>query len=157
MVQVLVTVGLTATLSILGNILYFEYKSRHEFDRQILKERLTKLLLPLYFSLEEDDLILKAVINHPDGDPYEYDSEKFERLLKKLDKIIAENLYLADGELHAACLEFLEQAYTADSSTRFQMLMSNNDEDVASKKLEEFRNVIAIQYNQTRRAYLRSQ
>lgn len=153
--QILATVVLTATLTIIGNIIYFEYKSRHEFDRKVLKERLTKLLLPLYFTLEEEDFVLKAIINHPDGDPWEYDSDKFKRLLDKLGKIISENLYLADGELHTACLEFLERAYTTDSGERFQMLMSNEKEDVAGKKLEEFKKMIESQYNKTRKEYLR--
>lgn len=157
MTQILITVGLTASLTIIGNILYFEYKSRHEFERQVLKEKLTRLLLPLYFVLKEDDFILSAIINHPDGDPWEYDSAKFKRLLDKLRKIVSENLYLADGELHTACLDFLELAYAAsDSDERFQMLMRNEEEDVAGKKLEGFKTIITAQYNQTRRLYLRS-
>jgi hypothetical protein len=151
--QILITVGLTAALTIIGNIIYFEYKSRNEFSRNVLRERLTKLLLPLYFTLEEDELILNAEISNPDGDPYQYESEKLIRLRKLLSKIIANNIYLADDDLHAACLILLRHAYATNADERFQLLhMSGRDFD--AEAVEEFKKIVTKQYEHARRQYL---
>lgn len=156
MSQTLITILLTAALTIAGNILYFEYKAKREFDRQVLKERLIKFLLPLFYTLEKDDFVFQGLVNRLNGDPWEYDAEKFKRLLEKLEKIISENLYLADDQLQAACLDFLEDALATDSEERFLLLMENEKEDVAGKKLEKFKSLISVLYNETRRRYLRS-
>jgi len=149
---------ITAGLTILGNIIYFEYKSRRDSSKKILRERLTKLLLPVYFILEEDGMVLEAIANHPDGDPWEYESGQLDRLREKLVKIVSDNLYLADDELHTACMKFLAQAYVTNPNERFQILHNRGTEeaakDVDGEAFKEFKRVVIQKYESGRRSYL---
>jgi len=143
---------LVATLGVLGNIIYFEYRLKKERHKEILKKGLTKLLLPLYYTLKNDELVLYAWLNS-DVDPYEYESDKPERLLKDLEEIIENNLYLADDELHAACIMFIEWAYKGDVKERFQRV--HDSTLVEDKILEDFRDIVYKKYNEARNKYIK--
>lgn len=106
----LIPIILVAIFGVLGNIIYFEYRLKKESNKEIQKKRLTNLLLPLYYTLKNDELAIHAWLNS-EVDPYEYESDKPERLLNSLTEIIKGNLYLADDELHTACIMFMEWAY----------------------------------------------
>lgn len=148
----LIPIVLVAVLSVLGNIAYFEYKSRREVSSNILQERLTKLLLPLYYALKTHELEIHIWLNK-DLDVYEYESDKPEHLLEKLGEIIRQNLYLADDKLHLACLNFLEWAYSADTAVRFQKI---HEGDLAEDKIfNDFRQVVYAEYERTKKLYVR--
>ena len=53
-------------------------------------------------------------------DPVLYEAEKPIRLFKELQKVIYENIYLADDELHKALLDFLNWAIQSNIDERFQ-------------------------------------
>jgi hypothetical protein len=143
---------LVATLGVLGNITYFEYKLKKERHKELLKKRLTKLLLPLYYTLKNDELVLYAWLNS-DVDPYEYESDKPERLSNDLVEIIKNNLYLADDELHAACIMFMEWAYKGDAKERFQRI---HDSILAEDKiLKDFESIVYKKYNEARNEYIK--
>lgn len=148
----LVPIIIVATLGVIGNIIYFEYRLKKERRREVLKKRLTNLLLPLYYTLKDDELVIHAWLNS-EADPYEYESNKPERLLSSLQKIIKENLYLADDELHEACIMFIEWAYKADKNERFQRV---HDGDLAEDNiLERFVETVYKKYNETRKRYIK--
>ena len=148
----LVSIILVAILGVMGNIIYFEYRLKKDRHREITKSRLTKLLLPLYYTLKNDELEIHAWLNS-EADPYEYESDKPERLLSDLVKIIKENLYLADDELQEACIMFMEWAYRADKNERFQRLHSN---DLAEDKtLKRFTEIVYKKYNETKKEYIK--
>lgn len=148
----LIPIILVAVSGVLGNIIYFEYRLKKERHKETLKKRLTDLLLPLYYTLKNDELVIHAWLKS-DADPYEYESDKPERLLNSLTKIIKENLYLADDELHTACIMFMEWAYKSDTNERFQRI---HDSDLAEDKiLEKFRDIVYKKYNETRNEYIK--
>lgn len=147
-----VSIIIVATLGVIGNIVYFEYRLKKERRREVLKKRLTNLLLPLYYTLKDDELVIHAWLNS-EADPYEYESDKPDRLLSGLQKIIKENLYLADGELHEACIMFIEWAYKADKNERFQRVHDGNlAEDGILKR---FVDTVYKKYNETRKEYIK--
>jgi len=148
----LIPIILVAIFGVLGNIIYFEYRLKKERHKEILKKRLTDLLLPLYYALKNDELIIYAWLKS-EADPYEYESEKPERLLNNLTEIIKGNLYLADDELHTACIMFMEWAYKGDSNERFQRI---HDSDLAEDEiLEKFIDIVYRKYNETRNEYIK--
>lgn len=107
-----------AILTLLGNVFYFEYKFRKERKKETLREKLTQFLLPLYFIFKKDEFELHEWIK-ADVDLDEYYSDMPRRLMsKELYEIISKNLYLADDELHQACLQFLEWRYKSDVEER---------------------------------------
>ena len=147
----LISIILVAVLGVVGNIIYFEYRLKKERGREVLKKRLTNLLLPLYYTRKDDELLIHAWLNS-EADPYEYESDKPERLFNSLRKIIKENLYLADDELHEACIMFIEWAYKADKNERFQRVHS---EDLKEDKiLKKFIEIVYKKYNETRNRYI---
>lgn len=148
----LISIILVATLGVIGNIIYFEYRFKKERRKEILRKRLINLLLPLYYTLKDDELVIHAWLNS-EADPYEYESDKPERLLGGLQKIIKENLYLADDELHESCTMFIEWAYKADKNERFQRVHDGDlAEDNVLKKLVE---MVYKKYNETRKEYIK--
>ena len=148
----LISIILVATLGVIGNIIYFEYRLKKERSREILKKRLSNLLLPLYYTVKDDELVIHAWLKS-DVDPCEYESDKPERLFNSLREIIKENLYLADDELHEACIMFIEWAYRADKNERFQRI---HEDDLSEDEiLEKFRDIVYRKYNETRNEYIK--
>lgn len=148
----LVPIILVAVLGVIGNIIYFEYRLKKERHREIIKTRLTNLLLPLYYILKNDELVFNTWLNS-EADPYEYESDKPERLLNDLAMIIKKNLYLADDELHEACIMFIEWAYKADKNERFQRV---HDSDLAEDEtLKKFTEIVYKKYDKTKKEYFR--
>ena len=148
----LVSIIIVATLGVIGNFIYFEYRLKKERRREVLKKRLTNLLLPLYYTLKDDELVIHAWL-HSDVDTYEYESDKPQRLLNSLQKIIKENLYLADDELHEACIMFIEWAYKADKNERFQRV--HNGDLAEDNILKRFVEMVFKKYNEARREYIK--
>lgn len=148
----LTPISLVALLGVVGNIIYFEYRFKKERHKEILVKKLTNLLLPLYFTLKNDEFVLQAYLHHDSADPYEYESDKPKRLLKNLSKIIKENIYLADDELHGACLMFMEWAYSSNADERFQRM--HEAALVEDKILENFRDIVFKKYIETRNKYI---
>jgi len=52
----IISIIIVAILGIIGNIVYFEYRFKKEHKKEIDKEQMTKLLLPLYIILKTDEL-----------------------------------------------------------------------------------------------------
>ncbi len=147
----LLSIILVAVFGVMGNIIYFEYRLKKERRREVIRKRLTNLLLPLYYVLKEDELVIHEWLNS-DADLYEYESDKPKRLLKNLTKIIKENLYLADDELHGACLSFIEWAYRADIKERFQEV--HDGELMEDKIFENFKEIVNKKYEKARKQYI---
>ena len=147
----LLSIILVALLGVIGNIIYFRYQSKNERTKEIIKVRLVNLLLPLYYILKNDDLEAHLWAKS-DADPYEYESDKPERLLKLLIKIIKKNLYLADDELHESCISFMEWAYKSDIYERFQKVHDGPIEE--DKVFNSFKNIVYKKYNEDRNKYI---
>lgn len=141
-------------MGVVGNILYFEYRSNYSKRKKILQEQLTKLLLPLYYALEEDDLLwLMHTSNDIFGDPVSHISEMPSRLGKELREIIKNNIYLADDELHEACLNFMKWAYSGeDQNTRFDKFVAGKLDD--GDTLARFQKIVKMKYDNARKKYL---
>ena len=148
----ILSIIIVAILGIIGNIFYFEYRIKKERRKEILKKRLTELLLPLYYALRTDEFLAYAWFNS-DEDFCEYESEKPERLFKNLSKIIEKNLYLADDELHWGCIQFIEWTYRADKNARFQRVHKSNLEE--DEVLKIFSTLVEKKYDEARDKYLK--
>lgn len=151
----IISIIAVAVLGVIGNIAYFEYKTHKETSKNLLKERLTKLLLPLYIVLYIDEKSEIAWATNGDGDYADFYSRLPSRLLPPIIKIIKENIYLADDTLHSACMDFLEWAYMNDENDRFQKLMSRDfDELIQDKNFKNFSDIVRQQYEEIRHLYL---
>ncbi|MBU2541945.1 hypothetical protein KJ785_00075 [Patescibacteria group bacterium] len=146
----LLSIILVAFLGVIGNITYFKYQTKKEKSKEVLKTRLTNLLLPLFITLKDDEINLEWAIKY--DDPCDFDSEKPTRLFNKLIDIIKDNLYLADDELHEACLLFLNWAALSDGGQRFQDL--HNSVDIDDADFEKFRCIVYCRYDKERNKYL---
>lgn len=151
----IVSIITVAVLGVIGNIAYFEYKTRKKTSKDLLKERLTKLLLPLYVVIHVDEKAEIAWATNGDGDHADFYSRLPGRLLPPIIKIIRENIYLADDTLHTACIDFLEWAYMNNENDRFQKLMSGDfDELIQDKDFKNFSDIVKQQYEEIRHLYL---
>jgi len=146
----IISIILVALLGFIGNIVYFNHQLKKERNKEVLKMRLTNLLLPLFVALKNDEIELKYSIKF--DDPYDFDSDKPTRLLNKLSTIINANLYLADDDLHEACISFMQWAYLSDTDQRYQDL--HNNIDVEDVDFENFKNVVYKKYYTEREKYL---
>ncbi|MDE2588905.1 MAG: hypothetical protein KGL95_04495 [Patescibacteria group bacterium] len=150
--SIILVASLGAIGGVIGNIVYFNYRLKKEGNKEVLKMRLTNLLLPLYYILKNDELEVYLWIKG-EADPYEYESDKPKRLLNPLVEIIKRNLYLADDELHEACISFIEWAYQSDVQERFQKVHYGIlEEDIIFSK---FRDVVYKKYDEARSAYIK--
>lgn len=148
----LLSIVLVAILGIIGNIVYFKYQLGKERNKEVLKMRLTNLLLPLFYILKNDELEIHLWLKS-EADPYDYESDKPERLLKPLVEIIKKNLYLADDELHEACIAFIEWAYKSDTNERFQNV--HNDSWKEDVEFDHLRDLVYKKYNEDRNEYIK--
>jgi hypothetical protein len=150
----LFSIILVALLGVIGNIAYFEYQTRKKNSEAILKQRLTDLLLPLYVILHVEEIAIKAWYSSPEGDYADAHSELPTRVLLPIKEIIKKNIYLADDELHQACLSFLHWAYNSDENERFQSLMGGKfDATVSDKGFDEFQETVIRKYQEARAEY----
>lgn len=144
----LISIIIVAVLGVIGNVIYFEYRLRKEHKKEITKEQLMKLLLPLYIILNNDDLITLD----QELDRYEHESDKPIRLLTSIKNILDKNLYLADDDLQRSALLFLSWAYSADCNERFQKLHSVGlDEE---KDFTNFRDLVYKKYDKQKKRFL---
>lgn len=141
---------MVAILGVIGNIIYFRYQTNKEKSKEVIKMRLTNLLLPLFITLKDDELTLQWEIQN--DNPCVFDSEKPSRLRNKLNSIISNNLYLADDELHEACLAFLNWSGLCDESQRYQNIMNQVNIDDTDYLI--FQKVVYEKYYAERKKYL---
>ncbi len=145
-----------AVLGVFGNIAYFEYQTKKKTSKDLLKQRLTNLLLPLYVILHLEEISTDAWARSPDGDYADVHSELPNRILSPIEKVIKENIYLASDTLHEACIDFLQWAYGSDTNERFQKLMSGNfDFAIQDKDFKKFYDVVVREYNEARHEYIK--
>jgi len=144
---------IVAILGVIGNIIYFEYRFKKERKKEISKERLIKLLLPLYIILKTDELEELAWQKNENTDLYEYHADKPKRLFSPIKDILDKNLYLADDELQLFSLLFIEWTYREDSGARFQEL-HNDMRLIQDEILDDFRSMVYRKYNEQRKKYV---
>ena len=145
---------IVAVLGVVGNISYFEYKTKKEKSKDLLRLKLTKLLLPLYVILHVQEVSLDAWLSQGDGDPAESHSDLPKRIITPIEDIIKENIYLADDQLHEACVSFLQWAYSSDTNERFQNIMEGKfDPAVEDGEFKKFRDMVINKYNNARHQY----
>lgn len=151
----LISIIIVAILGVIGNIAYFEYRTKKETSKDLLKQRLTNLLLPLYVTLHLKEIATDAWLRSGEGDYAESHSDLPTRMLSPIQKIIEENIYLANDQLHEACVEFLQWAYGSDTNERFQKLMNGNfDSAIQDKDFKKFYDIVILEYNNARHQYL---
>jgi len=151
-VETLAPIIIVATLSLMGNILYFNYRFKKERKKELLRETLTQLLLPLYVILKRDELEFYEWQNNDDADMAEYASDMPERLMSKVYPIIEKNLHLADSDLFTGCLQFLEWGHRSDSNQRFQRIHTGALKE--DRVLDEFKELIYSKFAYARKDYL---
>ena len=151
----LVKIIIVAALGVLGNIAYFEYQTSKKSSKEILRERFTKLLLPLYVILYIDEKAEALWAMSENGDHADFFSHIPARVLNPAAKVIKENLFLADDELHVACINLLEWAHSENTNARYQEIMSGKfDFESKDAPFKKFAEVVLEQYEKDRHQYL---
>lgn len=151
--EILIPVFLVAILTVIGNIVFFRYQFKKDSKWKILHQQLTEFLLPLFYVFKNDELNQSEWFNDNNMDPHEFLAEEPKRLVKKLTPIVKSKLYLADDELHASCIKFLEWAYTANENDRFQ---ESHTKGVSMDKVFfDFKELVYKKYNNARNNYLK--
>ncbi len=152
----LVSIITVAVLGVIGNIAYFEYQTHKKASKGLLKQRLTNLLLPLYIILHLDEISTDAWARSEDGDYADLHSDLPTRILSQIENIIKESIYLADDQLHEACVKFLQWAYGSDTNQRFQDLMNGDfNSAIQDKDFKKFYDIVVREYNDARHQYLK--
>lgn len=146
----IVSIIIVAVLGVIGNIAYFEYQLHKKSKKEIIKERLSKLLLPLYLTFEDDEINSRWY--YENDDPILHEAEKPIRLFKELRKVIYENIYLADDELHNSLLDFLNWAMQSNIDERFQEFHKDGIKE--EDKFKKLHKIVIKKYNQARKQYL---
>lgn len=151
----ILSIIIVAVLGVIGNIAYFEYRTHKERSKDILKQRLTDLLLPLYVILHLDEIAIDAWCRSGDGDYAESHSDLPTRILSPIEVIIKQNIYLADDQLHIACVDFLQWAYRSNTNARFQDIMNGDfNSAIQDKDFKKFYDIVTHEYNNARHQYL---
>ena len=152
----LVSIILVAILGVFGNIVYFEYQTNKKKSKDILKQKLTDLLLPLYVILHLKEVSMDAWLSSGEGDYAEAHSDLPTRVLPLIEKIIEENIYLANDSLHEACLDFLQWAYSSNERERFQEIKRGSfDSSIRDKDFRKFYDIVVYEYNNARHQYIK--
>ena len=152
--QDILSIIIVAVLGVIGNIIYFEYRLKGERHKEILKKRLTRLLLPLYYAFKDEEFSMPAW-HRSEVSYQEYLSELPDRLRKDLSEIIKNNIYLADEELHKGCLEFIAWGYKQDEGERYEELMVAGFKENRDKALDSFKSLVYRKYEETKSQYLK--
>lgn len=145
--ETLMPILLVALLSVLGNVMYFKYQFKKQNKYSILHKQLTDLLLPIFFVFQENSLESKTWSKHVDYDPVEDQIVAPRKILKKVIPIIKDNLYLADDELHTACIQFLEWSAKFNETEAFQKAVTGFPD---LTELDKFQEVIERSYKSTK-------
>lgn len=144
-----ISIIIVAVLGVIGNIAYFEYQVKRKTKKDLLRQRLTELLLPIYIALEYDTIEvdkIQSTDDAPDVYPH-FISDRTVRVANKIEEIIKKNLYLADDNLCEACLNFLGFAYQLNSNQRIEV-----GEDVY---FNEFKDLIVKRFLSDKKEYLK--
>lgn len=126
--------------------------SKSHARTEIRKERLTKLLLPLYVLLKREEVMWKTELAFTDGDPPGF-IEDLPKYYQPLEKILMEYLYLADDELSKKSLDFISWVNVSRvDEGRWDKIMENRikNEDVP---LEKFKQCVFKKYEKDKSLY----
>jgi hypothetical protein len=151
LVPVIVSVTLVAVSGLFSNMFLFRYQFKKERDRKTLERQITKLLLPLFYTLKDYELALIEVNCNENGDIAEYVAHGPKNLLKKIITIV-KDIYLADEDLHQDCLKFLEWAYSVDVDKRFEDAMVKGVDESIIRNLTD---TVTKKYRLASKRYLR--
>jgi hypothetical protein len=116
--------------------------------RGLRRDRLTKLLLPLYMRMQEEGPDMKAELSHDNGDPGGF-IDSLPKYYSPLIDIIRENIYLADDELTEKALKFIEWVRTEEyRESRYSEVMMGHISDV---ELQELRQCVEKKYQEEKK------
>lgn len=139
---------ITAVLSYLVQYLI----SENSRINQLRKEKITKLLLPLYIKLQEEEMHFSAELSFDNGDPGGFLAD-LPTYYESLVAIIEQYLYLADDELTDKALKFLDWQKTEKfRDDRYDEIMISGTNDVP---LNELRKCVARKYLKEKQDYIK--
>ena len=149
----MIKILLSAFIGFLLGIGSYNYKFKKELTVNRKKERLTKLLLPLYTKLKHMDSIWKASMVSDNYGPPDY-LDDLPRELKPLIAIINSNLHLADPKFMQAALEFINWCEVSSvDSKRWDKIMGNKLAQT-DKPLTKFTKVVYKTFEKEHREFL---
>ncbi|MFH0972732.1 MAG: hypothetical protein V1768_01910 [Patescibacteria group bacterium] len=153
--EILIPIFFVAILTITGNVAFFKYQFKKDNNWKILHQQLTELLLPLFYAFKNDEFNQSEWFGNDNIDEHEIVAQEPKRLMKEIIPIVKNKLYLADNELHASCIKFLEWAHGVNESNRFDESHTNDIDINTDKALLEFKELVFKKYNATRNNYLK--
>lgn len=144
---------IAVTTAIVTSVLSYLLQSRllnHQAKKELQKERLTKLLLPLYVQLKKESVMFEAEMVFQNGDPAGF-LDDLPKYYYPLEKVILEYLYLADDELTEKSLEFIRWVNVAKvDDRRFDKIMENRIKEI-DQSLTAFKKCVFEKYENERK------
>ncbi len=146
-------IAITAVVTSTCGYLFSSAKNWRTKKLEIHKERLTKLLLPLYMQLQAEHIDFLTEQTNEDGDPAGF-LDDLPKYYSSLEEVIKKYLYLADDELTEKALKFVGWFKVSSyDNKRFGQIMTTG---IYDESLEEFRKCVYKKYNQEKKRYLDS-
>mgnify|MGYP001598041853 CR=1 FL=1 len=144
--------------AIVTSILNYKVQSslfKLQSKKDIRKEKLTKLLLPLYIQLKKEDFMFDAEIMNEDGDPAAFLAD-LPVYYSSLEDIIKDYLYLADNELTEKALNFIHWVNVAKyDPKRFDKVMITGTLELKDDALVEFKECVFKKYEEEKKLFLK--
>jgi len=148
------SVILVSSLTLIGNVAFFNYRFRKDNKWKIRQQQITELIQPLYYLFKEDEFFGSEWSHLDSYEPTEFYAEEPKRLKEKILPIIKGKLYLADDELHSACIIFLDWAHNENYEQRYQNIQKNSI--TSDSVYSDFKKMVFKKYDETRKKYLKN-
>lgn len=143
--ETVITAVLASILTAVFTFAVQYYLKESSRIRSLRTDRLTKLLLPLYIKINDEEVEMSANMVHDDGDPAGF-LDDLPKFYSDVIPTLSENLYLADDELTEKAIKFIGWAKVSQyDSSRFDQIMTNGTNDVI---LYEFRKCVLKKYKE---------
>ncbi len=134
-----------AIVATISNYIYYKQTTHKENKAKFLKEQITELLQPLYFTIYNIDL--ENYDEHTDT--FREDEEAFVKILleeQEIEKITINKLYLASKEVSSLLLRFHDIQYVSEFGEGY----SN---DYVLEQYDKLRKTIYKEFNEKVRLY----
>ena len=142
--QTLTPIIAVAALTLLGNVIYFNYKFNKVIKAKKNETKITEFLLPIYIIFKTEEFARHRWLKDPNADLAEYYSDMPDRLFVPIKNIIDKNLHLTDSDLQKLSVQFIEWGFREDSYQRFQDL--HNGKGIDDSLFFAFRDEIYRQF-----------
>ena len=152
--ETLTTGIIVSIFTVIGNMLFFWYKSHKEKKSKIIEQQLKEFLQPLYIIFENYNLeMIEFCYQNPDNFcPGDAITGEPRAVVEKVRILLEEKSYLCNDELHKKCKEFVRWAYSINELEVYNKMQYGDGFDF--KVLDSFKDYITKEYQRVKKYYL---